>query len=354
MTKLVKLGAILLPLVGCGSNQSNVPPNDSGPDSARTGGAMGTGGNGPDYTRTGGAIGTGGNGSDVTSDVVDVGVCMWPSAFNPAGNQTGPIPSRCRAYAPSGLADGGMVSCSSAEYSLVCFGDSSLNAPIPAPNSSLGCRILPLPTPSDQSYYCCPCGEGLDGNPFSTGASDGAVTAEDAPGQDDALGREDGAACYPLFHACASDGECCAPNRCLNITGTLQCEQEGPKAGGPDAGPDVASVTLDARRCVWPASVTETGDAGASGCWAHAAFNVCEVPNGGSVNADGTITGPDGKPVTNACHDACSASQYALTCTGEMSSPGVIPSPDSSLGCRVVRGPTPSNETVYCCPCGED
>ncbi len=35
-------------------------------------------------------------------------------------------------------------------------------------------------------------------------------------------------ACYPLFHACMATEECCAPNRCLNITGTLACQQEGP------------------------------------------------------------------------------------------------------------------------------
>ena len=35
-------------------------------------------------------------------------------------------------------------------------------------------------------------------------------------------------ACFPLFHDCTADAECCAPNRCLNITGTRQCQQEGP------------------------------------------------------------------------------------------------------------------------------
>jgi hypothetical protein len=35
-------------------------------------------------------------------------------------------------------------------------------------------------------------------------------------------------ACYPLFHACTTTQECCAPNRCLNITGAPACQQEGP------------------------------------------------------------------------------------------------------------------------------
>lgn len=101
---------------------------------------------------------------------------------------------------------------------------------------------------------------------------------------------------------------------------------------------------------MWPATVTQTDDAGAVGCWARASFNLCEVPNGGTVNADGTTTGPDGKPATNACHDACSASEYALTCTGATLL-SVAPVPDPSLGCSVIPGPTPSNETFYCCPC---
>jgi hypothetical protein len=41
-------------------------------------------------------------------------------------------------------------------------------------------------------------------------------------------GVVDAAACYPLFHACTSSDQCCAPNLCLNITGTLQCQVEGP------------------------------------------------------------------------------------------------------------------------------
>jgi len=35
-------------------------------------------------------------------------------------------------------------------------------------------------------------------------------------------------ACFPLFHACTTDDQCCGPNRCLVITGTPLCQQEGP------------------------------------------------------------------------------------------------------------------------------
>lgn len=124
--------------------------------------------------------------------------------------------------------------------------------------------------------------------------------------------------------------------------------------GGTDAQSESATAALDGGACVWPASVTQTDDAGAVGCWARATFNICQVPNGGSVNAqDGTITGPDGKPVTNACHDACSGSEYALTCTSATLLSAPIPVPDVSLGCSVIPIPTPSDALFYCCPCGQ-
>jgi len=77
---------------------------------------------------------------------------------------------------------------------------------------------------------------------------------------------------------------------------------------------------------------------------------MCQVPNGGLVKPDGAVVGPDGTPVANACQNECRASQYALTCIGE--TPASIPMPDFSLGCIVLAIPTPSNQIVYCCPCG--
>ena len=70
-------------------------------------------------------------------------------------------------------------------------------------------------------------------------------------------------ACYPLFHACATTEECCAPHRCLNITGTPACQQEGPALdaviridvrvpdGIPKADPDGGTCApLGESRCV--------------------------------------------------------------------------------------------------------
>ena len=233
MVKLVNLSLVMSSLLGCGSNQSNGVVEDSGPD--------------------------------VASTAVDGGACTWPSAFTSTGAEqaSGPIAVGCWAHSTSGPASGGISSCSSAEYSLDCVGELTSNAPIPAPSSSLGCRVLLLPTPSNQSYYCCPCGQVGDVNPLESGVSPDAALApgDSAPVVSDGAGAGDAGACYPLFHACTNNDDCCAPNRCLNITGTPECQQESPQLGGPEVGPEIPNTAVDAGACVWPASVTSTGDA---------------------------------------------------------------------------------------------
>jgi hypothetical protein len=147
-----------------------------------------------------------------------------------------------------------------------------------------------------------------------------------------------------------------ATNLALILLTLVGCGSNQTNSVMEDSGSEVASTAdgttdADAGACAWPASVTQIGDASTAGCWAQATFNICEVPSGGTVNGqDGTITGADGKPVTNACHNACSASEYALTCAAEVQS-HPIPSPDGSLGCKAIPVPTPSNQLFYCCPC---
>jgi hypothetical protein len=66
-----------------------------------------------------------------------------------------------------------------------------------------------------------------------SGGSGGAVATSGADAS--AASGNDATACFSLFHACSENADCCAPNRCLNITGTLACEQEGPAVGGSTA-----------------------------------------------------------------------------------------------------------------------
>jgi len=97
------------------------------------------------------------------SITVDGGACTWPASFTPTGDD---YAVGCWAHAISGTIDAGPFSCSSSEYALHCAGDIAWPdsgcqvLTMPAPDSSLGCRLLPLPTPFGQSYYCCPCGQG--------------------------------------------------------------------------------------------------------------------------------------------------------------------------------------------------
>jgi ABC-type Fe3+-hydroxamate transport system substrate-binding protein len=58
------------------------------------------------------------------------------------------------------LADGGVVNgtetctslCGDSQYELSC-----MEAPSANPDPSLGCTVIPIPTPADVTLYCCPC-----------------------------------------------------------------------------------------------------------------------------------------------------------------------------------------------------
>ena len=58
-------------------------------------------------------------------------------------------------------------------------------------------------------------------------------TAPETPARDTA---PEAPLCRTLFAACVTDMDCCAPNRCLVITGTPQCQLEGPADAGVACG----------------------------------------------------------------------------------------------------------------------
>ena len=66
-----------------------------------------------------------------------------------------------------------------------------------------------------------------------------------------------------------------------------------------------------------------------AGCSASRTFNICD-------------------PTT--CTNACSSVEFALTCRS-LPTDTAIPQPPASMDCKVLPLPTPSNTTVYCCPC---
>lgn len=81
-------------------------------------------------------------------DAPAAAMCRWPAAANTfsatdAGPTSGCLPST-----------GGSL-CASSRYALSCYGTNGVIAS--APDSTLGCAVVPVPTPSNVLYYCCPC-----------------------------------------------------------------------------------------------------------------------------------------------------------------------------------------------------
>jgi hypothetical protein len=87
--------------------------------------------------------------------------------------------------------------------------------------------------------------------------------------------------------------------------------------------------------CTIPTSADSYGDGSNTGCSPSAAQN-CTVDNG-----------------VETCTSLCSPSQFYLACDGPLGTVGTAPSPDPSLNCTNVGGPTASYEEDYCCACAE-
>jgi hypothetical protein len=129
----------------------------------------------------GGVTAQGSNTSSEAGPNSDGGACAYPAGVVA---ETDAANSGCFAHVPGRictvsngaivLLDGGVLdgteSCSSicgaSQYEMTCQFTNT------APDPSLGCAIIPIPTPSCCLYYCCPCADGP--------AVDAAVGAVDA------------------------------------------------------------------------------------------------------------------------------------------------------------------------------
>jgi hypothetical protein len=81
--------------------------------------------------------------------------CRWPTAADgPEASMLG-----CFPRTPAQICGAGPCRpiCETGAYQLSCFGDGAANGTMPSPDSSLGCRVLPYPTPPGTLFYCCPC-----------------------------------------------------------------------------------------------------------------------------------------------------------------------------------------------------
>jgi hypothetical protein len=105
-----------------------------------------------------------------SSSVEGAGACMYPviqtdSDSSDARCTAGPSGQSCEvSNGATVLADGGVENgtetchplCGPGKFELSCQ-SAGMFGPIPAPVSSLGCQIIPEPTPSNSLFYCCPC-----------------------------------------------------------------------------------------------------------------------------------------------------------------------------------------------------
>jgi hypothetical protein len=75
-------------------------------------------------------------------------MCRWPAAANTFASADAGL-SGCM---PS---TGGNI-CTGGQYTLTCHGNAT--SPPSAPDATLKCSGVPIPTPANVLFYCCPCG----------------------------------------------------------------------------------------------------------------------------------------------------------------------------------------------------
>lgn len=98
----------------------------------------------------------------------DGGSCRYPGNVQVCSDPAGPgcfahapgqicLVSNGATILPDGGVSGGTESCNSicgaSQYEMTCMDTDA------APDPSLGCQLIPIPTPSCCLYYCCPCAE---------------------------------------------------------------------------------------------------------------------------------------------------------------------------------------------------
>jgi hypothetical protein len=88
--------------------------------------------------------------------------CAWPAAADTYQDGTGcqprPTFENCeQTITPAGPTTKCSEACSPDEFALECRGAFMASTPAPAPDSVLRCRVYPIPTPPDVTFYCCPC-----------------------------------------------------------------------------------------------------------------------------------------------------------------------------------------------------
>jgi hypothetical protein len=148
--------------------------------------------------------------------------------------------------------------------------------------------------------------------------------------------------CLPETAPDAGPGSLCESAGGQCVLGNVSCAEQAPNADqdcNPDKNPGGSFCCLSTSKkdasaaCTWPPTANTTDGGSGPGCVPKPEFKICE-----------------GSP--KKCHDACTAAEYSLTCTGS-GTPATIPDPPASLDCKAIAIPTPSNQLYYCCPCAK-
>jgi hypothetical protein len=84
------------------------------------------------------------DGGDASNGDASGATCSWPAAADTfAASDAGA--SGC-------LPNTGTDLCSASQYTETCYGAST-------PDASLSCTVVPIPTPANVLFYCCPCAQ---------------------------------------------------------------------------------------------------------------------------------------------------------------------------------------------------
>lgn len=118
-------------------------------------------------------------------------------------------------------------------------------------------------------------------------------------------------------------------------------------AFGARASPGYRFGDMFIPECRVPAAADTARTGTAGGCAPRTMLQVCGVPEGTAVHADGSLTTPAGENI--ACADPCAPGEYLLRCSGEAALADV-PTPDPTLGCRILPIAA-SNALSFCCAC---
>jgi hypothetical protein len=110
---------------------------------------------------------------------------------------------------------------------------------------------------------------------------------------------------------------------------------------------NIGTTSTKVMECSIPSAASAFDSASNSGCRPTPAVQSCEVSNGATILADGSVENG-----TKKCTTICPPEKFLLDCTGSgpMAS---APSPDGTLTCVNAGGPTLSNEARYCCACAQ-